>query len=122
MEGRGRQKGWVPVADTGQRRSERVLIDVPVVIRGETEDRRAFEEETFTVTVSAHGALVMLAAKVKLGQTLLLLNPKNWDEREGRVAFRSADHAGLAQVALEFTLPAGDFWPVSSPPPGWRNA
>jgi len=119
---RGREKGWITVTLVGERRSERVLIDVPVVIRGETADHRAFEEETFTVTVSAHGALVMLATQVTLGQTLLLLNPKNWDEREGRVAYRGPDHAGLSQVALEFTLPSPDFWPLSSPPPGWRNA
>jgi hypothetical protein len=122
VERHGHKKGWVLVAQAGERRSERVLIDVPVVIRGETADRRAFEEETFTVTVSAHGALVMLAAQVTLGQRLLLLNPQNWDEREGRVAYRSPDHAGLSQVALEFTLPAPDFWPIVSPPPGWKNA
>jgi hypothetical protein len=118
----GSEKGWIRVPQAVQRRSERVLIDVPVVIRGETADHRAFEEETFTVTVSAHGALVMMATQVTLGQTLLLLNPKNWDEREGRVAYRSPDHAGLSQVALEFTLSASDFWPISSPPPGWKNA
>jgi hypothetical protein len=109
------------VNQTGQRRSERVLIDMPVVIRGETADHRAFEEETFTVTVSAHGALVLMQNQVALGQKLLLLNPQNWDEREGRVAYRGSDHAGLAQVALEFNLPAPEFWPVSPAPRNWSN-
>ena len=43
-----------------KRRSERVLLDVPLFISGETEDGRAFREETFTLTVSGHGALVIL--------------------------------------------------------------
>ena len=62
------QKGWVSVAQAGQRRSARVLMDVPVVIRGESADQSPFREETFTVTVSAHGALVMLAANVASGK------------------------------------------------------
>jgi len=107
------------VAQTGQRRSERVLLDVPVVIRGESPDRRAFQEETFTVTVNAHGALLMMATKVAPGQKLILTNP-NQDEREGRVSFMGTTYAGLAQVAIEFTVPAPEFWPVKRPPPDWR--
>ena len=114
-------EGRHTMAQVMERRSERVLIDVPVVIRGETADHRAFEEETFTVTVSAHGALVMLATQVALGQKLLLLNPKNLDQREGRVAYKSADHAGLSKVALEFAQPAPEFWPISSPPLNWKS-
>jgi PilZ domain len=102
------------MAQVSRRRSERVLMDVPIVIRGESPDQRPFQEETFTVTVSAHGALLMLATQVSPGQKLLLLNPANWDEREGRVAFRGPVHAGLAQVGFEFTQPSPDFWPISS--------
>jgi hypothetical protein len=109
------------MAQAAQRRSQRVLLDVPLVIRGESSDRRPFEEETFTVSVSAHGALVMLAAQVSLGQKLLLLNPANWDEREGRVAYRGSAHAGLAQVGVEFAQPSPDFWPISSPPSDWKT-
>jgi hypothetical protein len=99
-----------------------VLMDVPIVIRGESPDRQSFQEETFTVTVSAHGALLMLATQVRLGQKLLLLNPANWDEREGRVAYRGPVHAGLAQVGIEFTQPSPDFWPIGSPPPDWKSS
>ena len=109
------------MGQTGQRRSERVLLDVPVVIRGESPDQRAFREETFTVTVNAHGALLMMASKVSVGQKLVLTNP-NRDEREGRVSYMGATYAGLAQVAVEFTHPAPEFWPVSSPPPDWQSS
>ncbi|SRR6266849_10993759 len=103
-----------------KRRSERLLLDVPLFISGESEDRRTFREETFTLTVSAHGALVMLATRVVLGQRVVLMNPKNSDEREGTVAYLGPAYAGLAKVAIEFTKPAPEFWSISSPPPDWN--
>jgi hypothetical protein len=105
---------------TAQRRSDRVLLDVPLVVRGQS-GSRAFEEETFTVTISAHGALLMLQENVSLGQKLLVVNPKNWDEREARVAYKGAVHAGLAQVAVEFVRPAPEFWQMETPPPNWKT-
>lgn len=108
------------MAFTAQRRSERVLLDIPVLIRGQSSSR-AFQEETFTVTVSAHGALLMLETEVSLGQRLVVVNPKNSDEREARVAYKGAVHAGLAQVAVEFAKPAPEFWQMDSPPENWKT-
>jgi PilZ domain len=107
------------MAFTAQRRSERVLIDIPVVIRGQS-DSRAFQEETFTVTISAHGALLMLETNVLLGQRLIVMNGKSFDEREARVVYKGAIHAGLAQVAVEFAGPAPEFWQIDSPPENWN--
>lgn len=97
-------------------------MDFPVVICGQSGDQRTFREETFTVTVSAHGALLMLAANVSLGQRIVLINPSNRDEREGRIAYRGPIHAGLSQVAVEFNNPAPEFWPVSPAPPDWKKS
>jgi hypothetical protein len=97
-----------------------VLLDMPILVSGESADHLAFREETFTVTVSAHGALVMLATKVAVGQKLTLTNPANQGTREARVAYLGHPHAGLSQVAVEFAQPAPDFWPVQTPPPDWR--
>jgi hypothetical protein len=110
------------MAQAGQRRSARVLMDVPVVICGQSGDRRDFREETFTVTVSAHGALLMLAANVSLGQKILMINPTNSDEREARIAYRGPIHAGLCQVAVEFNKPSPEFWPVSPAPSDWPKS
>ncbi len=107
------------MAFTAQRRSERVLLDIPVVVSGHS-GTRIFQEETFTVTVSAHGALLMLETNVVLGQKLVVKNPTNSDEREVRVAYKGAVHAGLAQVAVEFAKPAPEFWQMDSPPENWN--
>lgn len=110
------------MAQPVQRRSERVLIDVPVVVRGESTENLAFEEETFTVTVNAHGALLMLASPVALGQHVRLINQTSHEEHDARVAYKGADHAGLSQVGVEFAQACPGFWPVSPAPVSWSRA
>jgi hypothetical protein len=111
-------KNSVPFS--GLRRSKRVILDVPLVIRGEAEDKRPFREETFTLTISAHGGLVVLENRVALGQTVVLMNPKTWDEREGTIAFLGPPYAGLATVGIQFAQPAPEFWAINSPPADWN--
>jgi hypothetical protein len=85
----------ISMATFGKRRSERVLLDVPLFIEGKAEGTQDFKEETFTLTVSAHGALIVLAAKVTLGQTIRLTNLKNKDQHEATVAFLGPPYAGV---------------------------
>jgi hypothetical protein len=88
-----------------QRRSKRLFLDVPLVIRGEAKDKSPFQEETFTVTVSAHGALVVLGTQVALGQTVLLANPKGRGEREGTVIFLGPPMRDWPQSASNSRIP-----------------
>jgi hypothetical protein len=94
-----------------RRRSPRRLLDVPLIVTGETAEKVPFTEETFTISVSAHGALVLLAAHVALGQTIILIKPATLEGREGRVSRMGATYGGLAQVAIEFAQPVPEFWP-----------
>lgn len=93
-----------------RRRSPRLLLDVGLIIRGESIHRETFQEETFTISVSAHGALVVLAKKVALGQKISLENLSTHAEIEGRVARFGPPYGGLAQVGIEFARPAPEFW------------
>ena len=104
------------------RRSQRVIVDVPLVVRGIAEDRKPFREETFTLTVSAHGGQVVLENRVALGLKIVLMNPITWDEREGTIAFLGPAYGGLATVAVEFDRPTPEFWAISSPPADWAAA
>ena len=104
-----------------RRRSQRLLLDVPLIVRGESMEGHSFQEETFTISVSAHGALLILAAKVKIGQRLLLVNPQTQDEKEGRVARFGSPYGGLAQVGIEFARPAPEFWQIDSVPDNWQS-
>ena len=102
-----------PAAQLERRRSPRRLLDVPLIVRGETAENQPFQEETFTISVSAHGALVLLASRVALGQTVVLMKPETRQELEGRVSRLGALYGGLAQVAVEFAQPVPEFWPDS---------
>src|ERR1700680_676928 len=57
-----------------RRRSERLVLHVSLIVRGESVEGKFFLEPTFTISVSAHGALVVLSTKVALGQALFLKN------------------------------------------------
>ena len=107
----------VVAAGAERRRSTRYLLDVALVIRGESAEQTPFEEQTFTISVSTHGALVVLAHKVSVGQTLFLKNPQTQFETEGRVARLGAPYGGLAQVGIEFPNPAPELWTTVSAPP-----
>jgi hypothetical protein len=106
----------------GTRRSERVLLDIPLFIEGKTNGAQEFKEETFTLTVSAHGALIVLAASVALGQTIKLTNLKSKGQHEATVAFLGPPYAGLSTVGIQFSQPAPEFWAISSPPADWKTA
>jgi hypothetical protein len=99
-----------------RRRSQRLLHVVPLVIRGESAGARTFWEDTFTANISSHGALVILAAKVEVGQKLVLMNPKNWQEENVRVARLGIFDGTLTQVAIEFARAAPEFWPAGAKP------
>jgi hypothetical protein len=111
---------WADI-DSERRRSERLLLDVALVVRGESTESQPFQEKTFTISVSAHGALLVLATKVALGQTLLLSNPHSEDEVVGRVVRFGIPYGGLAQVGIDFAQPAPEFWPVESLRDSWGS-
>ena len=47
-----------------QRRSERITLKTPVVVSMRAEGNQVVSENTRTVTVNAHGALILLGLKV----------------------------------------------------------
>jgi hypothetical protein len=99
-----------------RRRSSRLYIRVALVVCGQSPEQQYFQEETTTLSINAHGALVPLATEVTLGQRLLILNPQTWNERAGRVTRLGALEGGRTEVGIEFPEAAPEFWPASAPP------
>ena len=93
-----------------RRRSERSPLGLPLAVRGTSLDTRPFEEETVTLSVSAHGALVELVTKVTLGQTLFLRNPQTRSEAEASVTRLGSPRGTWTQVGVEFMRPDEEFW------------
>ena len=102
------------------RRSQRLSYGQQVVVCGETPRRKPFRVDAITVAFNAHGALLILYEKVKLGQKLLLMNPTTWDDQEARVVYSTSARGGAQHVGIEFISPSPLFWGVDSPPDDWK--
>jgi hypothetical protein len=103
------------------RRTQRVRIGMSVVIRGTVGDQ-SFHEKTKTITVNANGCLVLLAAKVKRGQSLTIINPQTQEELPSTVCFLGDSNGGKSEVAFEFSEPSPKFWRIAFPPDDWNPA
>ena len=93
-----------------RRRSERLPLRVTLWVCGRSPAKGSFKEETVTLSINSHGALMALSANVAIGQRLLLTNPQTWDEVEARVSRLAALYDERTQVAVEFAHPAPQFW------------
>lgn len=93
-----------------RRRSERLALALPVLVLGTSLDSKSFQENTITLSVSTHGALLALSTTVTLGQPLLLRNPQTQQESEAWVSRFGHPRGGLSQVGIAFVRPEDDFW------------
>ena len=108
-----------PMHAGARRRSQRVLMQVGIRIRGKDSQGKDFEEFTETLAINAHGALVLLAARVTSGGAVHVRHNKTEEEQECHVAFLGPVRGGKAEIGLEFTTPRPTFWRVAFPPEDW---
>jgi len=102
-----------------RRRSQRVLMQVALRLRGVDVQGQNFEEFTETLAINAHGALVLLEARVTSGSVIQVRHNKTEEEQECHVVFLGPVRGGKAEVGLEFTVPRSSFWRVAFPPEDW---
>jgi hypothetical protein len=104
---------------TVRRRSQRVLMQVTVRVRGKDAQGNPFEEETETLAINAHGALILVNARVTSGSTMLMQHKRTQEEQECHVVFLGPVRAGKAEIGLEFSEARPAFWRVAFPPEDW---
>ena len=104
-----------------RRRSQRVILSIPVTVKWQGPDGREVEETTASMVLNAHGVLLALAATLEEGQTLRLVNRTTDQEEKCRVVYLGPVTAGKVQVGLEFLQPAPEFWHISFPPENWST-
>jgi len=104
-----------------KRRSERVMLRVPVLLSVTANEGIVTEEATYTEVVNAHGGLLSLEMDVSAGQQFVLTNSKTGISRECTVVRtqQSPARRGLV-VAFQFETPCPDFWPIVFPPKDWQ--
>lgn len=97
--------------EADRRRSPRVLLEIPVMVRWEDESGRAFVEPSATRLVNAYGALLELKHLPRVGRRVTLTNTISGVVTEARVVWAGARTAhGTNEVAIELADPAPDFW------------
>ncbi|MGB6429276.1 MAG: hypothetical protein WBF06_01725 [Candidatus Acidiferrales bacterium] len=91
-------------------------MSIPVTVKWKGPDGKEVEETTASLVLNAHGALLALAATMKEGQTLRIVNRTTQQEQACRVVYLGPVSSGKIQVGLEFLESAPDFWHISFPP------
>jgi hypothetical protein len=107
------------VAEQKKRRSARVLLSVPVLVKGVLADGKEFQEEARTLVVNAHGALLALNSPLRAGQALTLTHKLTRQSLECRTVYVGNPQGGKAQVGIEFLKAAAGFWQIDFPPEDW---
>ncbi|HTR46594.1 MAG TPA: PilZ domain-containing protein [Verrucomicrobiae bacterium] len=101
-----------------RRRSQRVNIAMPVLVRGKRAGQ-PFEEEASTISVNAHGCMIRMATPVTRAQEVALVNVKTAEELPCKVTFLGQKEGGKTEVGVEFSEPSPLFWRIAFPPEDW---
>lgn len=110
MEGRNR------------RRSERVVLRVPLQLSAKMPDGKRICIETHTLVVNVHGGLMDVGMELLARQQIVLTNPRTDRVATARIVRVEGSQEGRFSAAFEFEFPAPSFWPVSFPPADWYCA
>ena len=92
---------------------------MPIRISLFVDEQLQWEEETSTLVVNAHGALILLNHVVSTGHVLTIGDLGSAEQRKCRVVMLGARTSGMSEVGIEFLEPFANFWRVRTPPPDW---
>lgn len=110
-----------PPVYTTPRRSRRIWLTMPIRVSCWLMERLAWTEETSTLVVNAHGALILLSHEVAVGQVLRIGRLRSDMERKCRVVMIGVKASGMYEVGIELLEPSNDFWRVDNPPSDWAQ-
>ena len=106
-------------ATTAKRRSQRLFLQVRVIVEGKLSNKSPFSEEAHTIVVNAHGALIEMGQSLDQGQTVTLRNVRTSETIECKIKLVTPAGTGRFSTAFEFIKPNPDFWRISFPPEDW---
>ena len=109
------------VEEKNRRRSERVVLRVPLHLSTKMPDGKRISIEAHSLVVNAHGGLLDLGMEMLRGQHVILSNSGTEKVATAKVVRVTGEEEGRFSVAFEFDYPAPHFWPVSFPPADWSS-
>jgi hypothetical protein len=108
-----------PQPHAQQRRSQRILLSVSILVSGERANGSLFSEHTKTQVVNAHGALIQLREPVLGGQKMRIKNLATNEEVGCVVVDVNPGSTEIPGIGVAFCKPSPSFWRVSFPPEDW---
>lgn len=105
-----------------RRRSERVMLQVALLVRAEMGTGKRVQTQAFTVEVNAHGGVMESPYKMTVGQRITLVNPESGKEVSCTVVRVERLSAECFWTAFAFDQPNSRFWPVRFPALDWGEA
>jgi len=107
------------LAGEERRRSQRVMLRIPVVLRtivaGKTVTTNAA-----TVSVNDHGAMLTCARTFASDTTVEVQNERTGEKMNCRVTRTPIENTDGYLIPVEFASSAPAFWRISFPPRDWK--
>jgi len=105
-----------------RRRSQRVLLQIAVLVRTEMPGGKPSQIQAFTLVVNAHGGLLESPLRMAADQQITLINPQTRMEAGCRIMRVEEPVEESFKIAFQFDQPSPRFWPITFPPEDWGVA
>jgi hypothetical protein len=114
-------RGTSLMAGEERRRSQRVIIRVPVTLEM-AKSGQTIEASAVTVAVNVHGAMVLCSRSFDAEAKLEMRNERTRERAAVRVTRAPRECAEGYLIPLEFIAPSPNFWQISFPPENWKSS
>jgi hypothetical protein len=112
-------RGAALMAGEERRRSQRVIIHVPVTLIF-TENGQTVRVSANTVAVNIHGAMVVSPRTIEADAAVEMVNERTQEKVASRVTRAPRESSEGFLVPIELTGPSPNFWQISFPPSNWK--
>lgn len=102
-----------------RRRSQRVLLQIGVLLRADLPGGESYQVQAFTLMVNAHGGLLEAPLRVAANQRITLVTPQTGKLAGCRVVRVEGPSDSNYTIAFEFDERNPHFWPITFPPDDW---
>ena len=105
-----------PPGEEKKRRTERILLRVPIEVNGTGADGKPFTEKTYTLVVNRHGARVRLKRAVRPNDQVTITNPRTKMACPFRIVAKATDLLSEGpEWGVECLEPDVNFWGINFP-------
>ena len=106
----------VSQAEQLKRRSQRLMLRIPIEVTGTGPDGVTFKEKTHTLTVNRHGAGIALLTPIRVQSVLTITNTTNMRSSSFTVVTRiEKSTTGVPEWGIESAGLDPDFWGINFP-------